>query len=68
MKATKAREIFNKLNKPLSLKEKIKRDIREGLPVTSISRMNENDPQLKKLENKGYLITHSNSYTYITWA
>lgn len=68
MKATKARKIFNKLNESLSLKEKIKRDIKRGLAGTSISRINENNPELKKLENDGYLITHSDSYTYITWA
>lgn len=68
MNATKARDIFLKVNKSLSLEEKIKLHASEGFPGMSVPRMNENDPKLKKLEKKGYLISHSNSNTYITWA
>lgn len=68
MKANKAREIFNNVNKLLTLEEQIKRDANKGFPGTSVNRINENDPKLKKLEKKGYLISHSNTYTYITWA
>ena len=67
MDAKKARKIFNKLNKPLTLEEIIERDIYKGYPASHVPRMNENDPRLKKLEKKGYLITHSNTYTYISW-
>ena len=68
MKANKAKDIFNNINKPLTLKEIIARDINKGYPASHVPRMNENDPQLKKLEKKGYLITHSDTYTYICWA
>lgn len=67
MKAKKAKRIFNSINKPLTLKEKLKIAIRKGEPALRVSKMNENDPKLKKLEKKGYLITHSNTYTYISW-
>jgi hypothetical protein len=67
MKASKAKKIFKKLNKPLTLEEIIEKDIKKGYPASHVPRMNDNDPQLKKLEKKGYLITHSNTYTYICW-
>jgi hypothetical protein len=67
MKAEKAREIFKKLNTPLTLEEIIERDIYKGYPASCVPRLNENDPQIKKLEKKGYLITHTNTNTYICW-
>jgi hypothetical protein len=67
MKATKAKEIFRNINKPPTLKERLKKSILAGEPALSVPKMNENDPQLKKLEKKGYLITHTNSSTYICW-
>lgn len=67
MKASKARDIFNNINKPLTLEEIITKDINKGYPSSQVHRMSEDDPRLKKLEKKGYLITHSNTYTYICW-
>ena len=67
MKASKARDIFNNVNKPLTLEQIITKDINKGYPASCVPKMNENDPRLKKLEKKGYLITHSNTYTYICW-
>jgi len=67
MKASKARDIFNNINKPLTLEEIITKDINKGYPSSQVPRMNGDDPRLKKLEKKGYLITHSNTYTYICW-
>lgn len=67
MKASKAKKIFEKLNRSLTLKEIIERDIYKGYPASCVQKINENDPQLKKLEKKGYLITHSNTNTYICW-
>lgn len=68
MKASKAKEIFNMLNKTLTVEEQILRDVKRGFAGTSVPKMCENHPQLEKLKKKGYLITHSNTYTYITWA
>ncbi len=68
MKASEARTIFNKINKPLTLKRQIKQDICKGFSGTTVSKMNDDDPKLKKLRKKGYLITHTDNYTYITWA
>ena len=67
MNAKKAREIFNNLNNPLILEDIIIRDINKGFSGTSVAKMNEDDPKLKKLKTKGYLISHTNSNTYITW-
>lgn len=68
MKASKAREMFEKVNRPLTLKEKIRQHANKGYAGMSVDRMIDNDPKLKKLQKKGYLITHSDSKTYITWS
>lgn len=68
MKASEAREIFNRLNSPPTVEERILIDINKGYPGTSVPRMCDNHPLLKKLEKKGYLVSHSNTLTYITWA
>lgn len=68
MKAIEARKIFEKKNRGLSIKEKIKIQANKGFAGMSVPRLNDNDPQIKKLERKGYLISHSDNNTYITWA
>jgi len=67
MDAKEARSIYRERNRTLSLEEKIRVQANNGFAGMSIDKLNENDPKVKQLQEQGYLISHSNNKTYITW-